>query len=428
MAPKNRSHVDQDFRQLYEGVRKKHEELAPVSEEALDFLSHHDLAERRQEETGIFLFVSTVLPPMYVVTWMSLVLTWRLATGIAQRWSVRDYRAMLQAAPGLQVASLVGLIAVLSYFFVIPIISYGLKKGWLKVWPFPGSSFRNFQNIDCTSPRFVSTTVLTTWTALGWTIVTIASAYRPASVIVERAFRLWLGVPVILLSLVPLALVTIVIGLAVAWKRSRSATTSADVLRRLLTTLSGWPDATGGKINIAGFQDQTARRLCRIASQIRRLKFGLLPHNKQEEWVAHQFALAADNLLVCANWLYLPQVQSTEAVRSRLIVFSNAFLTGHLDDLPRGEVTEFKELSPYRGRRRLSRTILLTLAVFTYCAAPFAAFLILRHGLASLSIPDSVWLLLYSLWLAVGLYAYLEHTSQGAAEILLGLVKAVLGK
>jgi len=404
---------------LYKEASQKHPELVNLSEKVLDDLSTQDIKEHRRESTMDFIMAAILAATAYMLLAVSGAETWRLTGAVAQRCASRNYQAVFQAVLGLQEGSFFFLCGVLAYFIFLPI-------GRRAIYIFPSRS--SVRDADFASWRFGLTAMIVIWAALGWAIVTWAS-FRPLTIsTLNLAFRIWLVPPSIVLLLAPVLGIVIGVQFVIRWKRVKGATTSTKVLRNLLHVLSRWPGAEASATTPLEFRRKTALRLSGIADHIRRLDFGGAPHGKDEEWAARQFALAADNLSVCGSWLYVPQQQSMEAVRSRVIVFCNAFLTGNLYDLPRTEVSESEELiSPLR-KQRIIRTMFHTVLILIYFVTPFAFFMLLRHKLAALSAPDSLWLLLYSLWLVVGLFAYLEQTSQRPGETLVNLVKIVLGR
>lgn len=402
----------QDFPKVYEDARQKHQELVSLPEDALAYFSNADTTEYKRELTKDTVAIFSVAPVAYGLTAVSGAAMWRLERAVAERLAAHDYRAMFQAHSGLLLGSGLVLMSVLTYFPLMPLLNR---------W-FPTSLFRE---VNYKSARFIVTASVAVWAALGLAIITAPSLPPLSQMNLFVPFVIWLVPPLTILMLAPLAMLVTGTGILVRWRRSKTATSSIEVLRGLLEVLSGWTLGPKDAVSIES-RRQTARKLSTIASKIKRLNFGPIRRGKDEEWAASQYALAADNLLVCGSWLYVSQAQSTEAVRSRVLAFCNAFLTGHLSDLPRLEVAEGLISPP--PRRRVITTVFLTGIVLLYSVTPFMLFLALRHQLESLSAPTSIWLLLYSLWLVVGLFAYLEHTSQSAGETLLNLVKVILGK
>jgi hypothetical protein len=414
-----------DIKQLYEEARGKHSELVELSTEVLDSLLNDDLTEYRRKRTGTFIILIILLPIIYVLFSVAGVVTWRLEDEIAAKLSNYDYHSMFLAVPGLQVGSVLGIFSVFVYCLISPVVGRNYKIGRYNLSPFPRESI--FEQADYTSKRFITTAVVCFWVATGWGIVTAASFEKLSANTIGLALRIWMTPLGVVLSLSPIVLVMVFAAIAV-WKESRRATTCNQVLRGLLNILSSWPAVESGEIKSGSFQRTIAGNLGRIAFDIKRLFFARIPSDSSQEWSVRQFALASDNLLVCASWLYLEQAHTIDSVRTRVVTYCNAFLTGHLHELPREEVAESQGLISLRPRQRLIRTIFLTISVLAYCMIPIAAFFLLQSRIVPLNVPGSIWLLTYSLWIVVGFYGYLEHTSQKGISVLVDLIKTILGR
>jgi hypothetical protein len=415
-----------DFLTLYKQARSKHSDLADVPERVLDEFSNQYWMECRRRERGFELaYSSIVVSLVYLLTSVSVVEMFHLTRTVAQRWASHNFQAVFRDVPGLQVGSVLFCVAVIIYFIFVPLVSHSSLKSYLQKRAF----FRSrLLDSDFSGWRFWVPGLIAIWAAAGWAIPVYSSIRPPTIEILRLAFTAWLLPAAMLLSLVPSLLLLAVSAITAISAQPERATSNTRVLKDLLNVLARWPDAGASDPTCVKFLRATADDLSKIAAQIRLLYFGTAPRGEDEQWAARQFALAADNLLVCGSWLYVPQQHSVEAVRARVLLFCNAFLTGILSDLPRVKLSESDGLINPRPKRRAVRTVLLTGMVFTYSVVPFAIFMLLRSKIALPSFPESFWLLLYSLWLAVGLFAYLENTSQSTGESLMNLVKIILRK
>jgi hypothetical protein len=422
--------MKEDFRTLYKNARQKHQELLSLPDEVFELIASRDREESRGRQERTYLILMSFLPFLYGLVALSAAALWRQTSHVAQRLASLHYRAIFQALPASQLALSLVIVTLLTYFVFMPILN---RWGGLMM---P----KSLQMVDCTSRSYIVVQVIAVWVGLGLAIVFMSSFLAEGSSHSGLAlkigsqsnlrwfFTIWTVPFVVVLSSAPLLLLVVALAMLFAWRDTKRATSSISILRSLLEVLSSW-DLTGAPA--AGpmeSQRSMAQRLSRVAEKLRRLNFGLKPDGKDEKWAARQYALAADNLLVCGSWLYVPQAQSIETVRLRVLVFCNAFLTGQLSDLPRSEISESEGLVSNRPKQAVIRTVLFAGMVLVYCVVPFVLFPSLQHRLAAFGIPTNLWLLLYSLWLAIGVFAYLEHTSQNTGETFINLVKIILGK
>jgi hypothetical protein len=411
-----------DFSSLYNEAKKKHPELKDLSNDLRDCWSEEEKAFLQRRRTKNILIISALLPLSYFTIAVCAATTWTLGNLAAQSLSKFNYPSLLRSIPGAQIGSAVAVFAAIVYFLLGPLIELIGNK--IKL---PGATeiFRIYEHVNRKRASFVFVAAIALWLALGWGIATVASFGLLESHSLALAALIWLIPLMFSISIAPFAFV-IIFQLLVRWREQTHATSEIEILRTLLRILADWPsnDATAAK----GFEfrSKTAARIAESASRMRRLYFGKNLSNKSQEWASRQFALAADNLLVASSWLYLPRVQSAEDVRSRIIAFCNAFLTTQLFELPRKRVGKSDGLVPMKQKRRPIRTASFTLGILTYCMLPLLAFSLFKSQIASHLVPDSVWLLAYSLWIAIGLYAYLYHTTQNPVSMLLDVFKAAV--
>jgi hypothetical protein len=402
-----------DFLTLYERARQKHPELVSLTQQELSLRESEDREPLSGPARRLDLLYAIAIPITFGIAIVSINATVRLAAKLARVLAAYDYRYVFQSLPGLSYALVVTAILIFYYFLIplfVPSVPYSVVS-------YPYTRSRSFKITACVA----------IWIGVALVILPVAGSTsagpRPGLVL---ALHLWLFPLAIILGLaLPVVALAQVIALVSALSSSWSGmgqTSRGEVLHELLTLLSDWGEE--------GVSSTTLGPTIRmIAVLIHNLNF--VPSAKKtrdQRWASHQYQLAAENLLVCSSWLYVPKQGTVELVRQRLVVFTNAFLTGNLDDLPRAEITAADGLMPPSPRRSLLTSILLSVAVFVYGLAPFVLFAVFRNRLGSLGVPLSIWLMLYSLWLIAGFIAYLRQTSQNPTETLYGLLKLLIGK
>ncbi len=309
-----------------------------------------------------------------------LVSGWRLANQLAQQWSAYDFRSAFDVVPGLDYGVGIGVMAVVTYFALMPLL-----RNWL---PMPTS----FSEISYGQPRFVAATSTALYVAAGAGLVLAAARAQLSQPQLSALFLVWLVPLIVLLSFTPLVLVALT-SLA-RRRRSLRAVTEANIitkLLRLLTTLG----KVGSLETLWGPQRRhLADQIRGVSQAMRRLYYERASLDKAEEWARAQMEIAADNVLVLSSWLHLPQVSTLQAVRQRVISVSNAFLTGQLHDLPREALSHEQGLALPRRRRQAITTALRTLAVMAYAAAPIVGYVMLRLRLTPVVVPDTLLLVL----------------------------------
>jgi hypothetical protein len=341
-------------------------------------------------------------------------MTWRLTGKLAARLAAYDYDAIISDVPGLRIALVVGLVIAFSYFVASPL----LRK---KLLPSPLSN-----EVIWSDKRFVITAIVVIYISIGVILVLVVSQDIMSVAVEIKVFRAWLTVPLFFLSLTPFG--GAVLGLvALRHFGSKKSTSKMLICGNLLQLLKDWPTSESEQIS-SEVEHRIAKRLRSISDLIRRLYFRVPPKDQSEEWAADQMKRAADNLLVCNSWLYIPQRGTLESIRHRVIHYCNAFLTDCLHELPRELLTEEQGLKVPKRRQRVWRTVSFVIAILVYCMAPVVVYFIIRDRLPRIVVPDSLLLLLYSLWIAAGLYAYLAQTSENAGAAFLDLLKGVISR
>lgn len=410
--------------QLYEDARKKHSDIVSLDIEDINVLVINDERQRRIRSTRVVVLLFTLLPFIYILICVAIPLTWRLDKDIAEKLADYDYSSLKESVPGLSIGLTSCFLATLMYYIITPLIS--IAGGWYAI-----HNSRKLESsiliADYSSRSYIISAFICCWLSICLGTVAAASLSKLTREHIELAFKIWMLCPAIILSISPLLLATQIVAILVE-KQSRGAPTRNRIQRDLLSILKDWPIAGTRNLESKRFQSYVSHRLAPISADISNLYCGKKSQNPAQAWAVKQFSLAADNLLVCASWLYVPKPNTLNSVRSRIVVYCNAFLTGYLDDLPREVLDESRGLISVKPKRRIMRTIFLTFSMFIYCAVPVIVFCLFGKHLIPLGVPDSIWLLTYSLWLAVGIYGYLEHTSQEGASKVIELIKALFGR
>ncbi len=396
---------------LYNGAKSKHSELETISPEALARLGELRSLQEKRARTGDMVLLSVLLTIAFFGIAVCIAMSLLFMGSLSKHLAAYDYTRTIAGIPGLRVGLMLGIFASLSYFLAAP-----LGKIYYKERP------TTFFFSDWSDSRFLIASVLALYLTFGFAIVLFASLGLN-STWRETLFYIWLVPPGLVLAFAPVGIP--IVGILVQEKlRNRGTTNNLQVTEELLSLLDDWPRLLA---HIDDSKPDIARRIKRIAESIRRLYFKT-PSDRSEEWSAEQMQLAADNLLVCVSWLYVPQAATTESIRLRVVSYCNAFLTGTLHNLPRNALTELDGFKLPRRRQRIMRTVSTTLAILTYLLLPLVIYFLIRGRVQQFSIPDSFLILLYTLWIALGLYAYLEQTSQSGMATLVELIKGRLGK
>ena len=105
-----------------------------------------------------------------------------------------------------------------------------------------------------------------------------------------------------------------------------------------------------------------------------------------------------------------------------------AFLVGDMSLLPRSQLAESAELLDPERRPHLVKSFGLLLLSIVYCTVPFLVMLVFRGQVGTLlpSGADSLLTLMYSLWVAIGLYVYIDYTSQQGGTTAIEVLKSIL--
>jgi hypothetical protein len=398
---------------LYESAKGKHAELEAIPPGALAELDERLSLRNRRTRTADIVLLSILLTIAYFGVAVGIAVSLRFVGSVSKRLAGYDYAQAIVSVPGLRIGLMFGIFAALAYFLFAPLWKMTSKEERI-----------SFLFADWTEKQFLIASVVSLYLTFGAAIVLVGSLVSNSRSLLETLFYIWLVPLGLLLAFAPFGIPAV--GMLLQRNlRNKATTNDLQVTEQLLSLLDDWP-----RLLNRGDDDckrDVARRIKTIAETIRRLYFKT-PSDRSEEWSAEQMQRAADNLLVCVSWLYVPQAATIESIRLRLVTFCNAFLTGTLHNLPRNELTELDGFKLPRRRQRIMRTVSMTLAILTYLLLPLVIYFLLRSRVQQLSVPESFLILLYSLWIAVGLYAYLEQTSQSGMATIIDLIKGIVGK
>ena len=424
--------TSEEFAQLYRSAKQLHPDVADLSDDDLERIGSQLWKERLESRRRDYMIFSTLLPLLYVAFVVSLVSNWQFAQELAEKSSAYDFRTALGVVPGLAVGIGVGILAALTYFVILPFephLTALLRKDMPRLMGHLKQPTTAVVSVsDYRQPRFAVGAAAGLYVAVGAALVLVAALAEVSQPLLSALFLAWLVPLLVILSATPSALVILLVALLLKRHLGRVAWTEAQVIVKLLGLLTKLGNVSSTETVWGRQRTNLADQIHQVSEAVRRLYFGRPPMDKAGEWTRRQMELAADNILVLSSWLYLSQASTDHAVRQRLVAVSNAFLTGRLDDLPREVLGEDQGLALPRRRRRAVATALHALALLAYAAAPVVAYLILRQRLTPIAFPETLLLVLYALWLAIGLFAYVEHTTEDPGALLLDLAKSVIGR
>jgi hypothetical protein len=396
------------FTLQYEGAKSKHPELVTLSQQELDSFEERTANHQKRFESTFFVIGAVSLSVASLLITVGLVISIGFVGSVSTRLAGYDYAQPIGSVPGLTVGLLMGILVAFCYFVIFPTLGGGMYSG-----------------VDWRNKRFTIPALVVIYLLFGATTLFIALLFQSNRRLLEVLFYIWLIPLGILVALVVPVGVPAVVVMLLEKFHSKQPTSEIQVTRQLLYLLEEWPRL----INNSNGESKRdiSRRIKTTSDSIRRLYFKT-PSDQSEEWSAEQMQRAADNLLVCVSWLYVPQAGTSDAIRMRLITFANSFLTGRLHELPRNVLSEEDGFRSPRRRQRIMRTVSLTVAILTYLLVPIVIYFVFRNRMQQLAVPESFLILLYSLWIAVGLYAYLEQTSENGMTTILDLVKGIITK
>jgi len=351
---------------------------------------------------------------------------WRFVGSASRFLGGVDYGHIGQTIPGLQVGSVAACFAGGVYFVLLPIIERRCSKS-ARLFFGKEVSRVVMGSVEFSSWRWKRAAVVVVWAGAGLLIGILASYGVLAPSARYFAFFCWLMPLFAGFALAPLLLMIPVL-LVFRFLRTRKEPGRLSVLRSLFRVLLRLPSREARDVVDCRLRYSIAIRLGEISEKIRRFEIAEGPQDDAQEWAARQFGLAADNLLVCGSWLYLPGTESVEAVRLRVLQYCKAFLTGSLLDLPRDEGARSAGLIAVRPKHRMIKAVMVGTAGLAYCMIPLALLLVFRQRFGAISVPDSILLLAYSIWIAIGLGGYFEHSSEDGESKLWAVIQKALGR
>jgi len=338
----------------------------------------------------------------------------------------------IRTVPGLQLGVAFATFALLVYFPGWPLMSL-LVERFILVRLFDVLHLRK-PNVELLPPvhsftraRWVFASAVAAWSAVGLWLAFAASPGILSQHTVAIALQFWLSPLMVLLSFAPGITFMLLTILFIVWRGTKRPSSGTEIRRNLLMVLATWP-----KDKQPPFQSPTMRALQNsirsVAFDVRRLEGDHWARDPSQEWAQREFGRASEHLLVCCSWLRLPDEGSMERVRLCLVKFCDAFLVGDMSLLPRSQLAESAELLDPERRPHLVKSFGLLLLSIVYCTVPFLVMLVFRGQVGRLlpSGADSLLTLMYSLWVAIGLYVYIDYTSQQGGTTAIEVLKSIL--
>jgi hypothetical protein len=414
--------LSKDFAKLYHTAAEASPGLFRLPEQRLEMLAATVAEERLENRTRDFSIIMVLLPFGYLFCAVAVALAFKISRNAVANLSMADLKRLVSVAPGLDYGLALFAMSGITYFLLLPLLRLIASKRLSG-----RSGLHILLDLDIRSRRLWMSGIPILYLASGIAIVLVVRQFQITDVHLRLVLQVWL-----LCALLPLAASPIVFtgfaSLLIRRFSTRRHPTEPLVLDQALKCLIQL-DRTPS-LDATTFEERRwiASRLAELARSIE----GLYPitsnSTRSDLWVSAQLRASADNVLALASWLLLPQESTLTAITRELTEVINAFLSGQWHYLPRREVGPGEGLLPSRRRRRLLYTGVLAFGVLVYAFGPLLAAIVLRAQLPNLEIPDSLLLLLYSLWLTIGLYIYIEHTVDDPKSLLIDLVKSALGR
>lgn len=415
----------QGLKDLYSTAKSRHPDMVvDLTAARLEYVEERWLSDWQSDEAREWFAVSASATTFLFTMPLAVTALWPQLLHAGMTLAELVPRATI---PGLSVALPAGAVALLAYYFGWPLLAMDPPRpvpGWMLGWL--GKKLPPVHRTHRTLWVLVSASAA--WLALGLLVSEAVLLGAVATNVASTLFSVILAPLMVILAVTPTFLLMVVLVLWEERRDDRRTPSAASLLHQLLEILADWPPDEQDIMCEHDFSRRLGRTLKSVADGLSRRPSALETQDPSTEWSRREYQRMADNLLVCRSWLLVPSRNYSERIRVRVVKYANALLTGDTDGLPRTALGERQGLLVPPKKRRIGRLILVPLAALGYSVAPLAVLSTLLKDNPFGGSLDAPILLMYSLWIAAGLYAFLENRTEDAASAIIDIVAAVLGR
>lgn len=414
--PSDRMH---NFGEKYKALREHHRGLIELDSIAIQKVQQAIHESEVMHDTDRYI-TSTLSAIVFFATFPFLAVG---AFSLATSWSIPlsaflSKRELLDNHPEIFVSALLVSLAVPIYTLVAPRLSMAHPAHRKLV-----------QNVNMRSGVYIGFALLTNYTVLVVPLMLLYS-YINLPIVVDALAIVWLVAPLIVLACLPALLF---LAVAVLWslRRQERRESTREVVAARLVELVDELDNTNDLWSLrANLKQKVVASMGRISERMRRIYLGTRRDHAVSQWAASEMERAANNFMSFATWIYFPQPNTLQNLKVKLCEYLNIVLSGHYDELPRHETSEFGSFVLKKESKGWVRKTLFFFFLALYMSLPIIGLFALT-AVTAIDLPawvHSPLTVLYVVWAVLGLLFFFEDLTPEAKDLFREIVQVVIRK